>query len=433
MRNKAVVLICTRTESSRLPGKALKKIAGVPAIEHILWRLSGSRIPVVLAVPNGCRDFDHLVSDQTGVYYGDPDSPLHRMANYAASSDADWIIRITHDDILIDQKTMLDLMERCIHTPGCGYGSSPRIVEGAGVEIIHRDNLIKAAEDRTEPTEFVSYFVKSGPRPVQVNMEPRSAVKRPYRLTMDYPEDALILDMLLKGQPFMRLDDLVAFIDLHPHVLNVNRQPLVTFYTCAYNTERYVQETCRSIFAPGFDDFEYIFIDDHSTDRTLLKASEFSSDRRLRLVRNEENIGLSSSCNVALGLARGRYIMRVDSDDWIIKSQIHKLIDELDSGAAAVYPSFYRTDETGTVSSFCDTPHLYHHAAGALMEKRMLNELRFKDGLRHWDSLDLYNRIKGRFDIRYTKEPFFYYRQRAGSLSSTTTEERENDRKRIAS
>ena len=59
--NDAVIIICTRPESKRLPGKVFKKIAGVPAIEHILNRLIGLDCPVVLAIPPFCHAYDYLL------------------------------------------------------------------------------------------------------------------------------------------------------------------------------------------------------------------------------------------------------------------------------------------------------------------------------------------------------------------------------------
>jgi len=195
MNNDAVIIICTRPDSKRLPNKAFLPVADIPAIEHILNRLIDCQIPVILAVPVDCKDYGYLIEKYNGslnldIIPGDPESPLHRM-RYAFDTyqkyfkEAKWIIRITHDDILIDQKTMIDLLDEC-RKRHAGYGITPSIIDGAGVEVIHCDNLRYGADAHRQPTEYISYFVKYEPKKRIVSMEPRFQIKRDYRMTMDY-------------------------------------------------------------------------------------------------------------------------------------------------------------------------------------------------------------------------------------------------------
>lgn len=81
-----------------------------------------------------------------------------------------------------------------------------------------------------------------------------------------------------------------------------------------YNGERYLNEAIDSILGQTFTDFEFLIIDDASTDRTpeILRSYD---DPRIRVVTNEENLGLTKSLNKGLALARGEYIARMDADD----------------------------------------------------------------------------------------------------------------------
>src|SRR3990167_5538014 len=166
MREDAVVVICSRIESSRLPGKAFLEIEGIPAIEHMILRLKDTELPILIAVPEG-QAKDHYVRfiqahpEQVRLFEGDLESPLHRMAQCVEALDPrpSWILRATHDDIILDSRTALDLLELC-EREDSGYGISPGIVEGAGVEVIRTENLLAAAANRTETTEFIWYFVK---------------------------------------------------------------------------------------------------------------------------------------------------------------------------------------------------------------------------------------------------------------------------------
>jgi glycosyltransferase involved in cell wall biosynthesis len=83
-----------------------------------------------------------------------------------------------------------------------------------------------------------------------------------------------------------------------------------------FNGERYVREAIGSVLAQSFADFEFLIVDDASTDRTpeILTAQE-RSDSRIRLLRNESNLGPYPSLNRALTAARGSVIARQDADD----------------------------------------------------------------------------------------------------------------------
>lgn len=428
MIDNAVAIICSRPESKRFPGKVFKKVAGHKALMHIITRIHG-KIRYVIGIPSKTElIYHHELYEHTKelgdmhFYVGSDDSPLHRMAAIASSmNDIKWIIRITHDDILIDGQTMLDLIAEC-EKQDAGYGITPGIVEGAGVEVIRRENLVAAAERHKEPTEYVSYFVQGEglPYPKIVRMEPRESIRRSYRLTMDYPEDAQVLDIVLRQVgPFASTDKVCQFIDCHPYVMNLNRQPELTIYTCAYNAEKYIRQTMESVLSNVHIDYEYIVIDDSSRDKTPLIISEFSHEKRLKIILNDSNLGLASSSNIALSQARGKYIMRLDADDILISNWLGDLLAKIkDSKAAAIYPAYLEMDEDGTVKGQAKIlGNVHHHAGCALMDKRILNEIRFKDGIRHWDGLDLYKRLTKRCHVDFSDIPTWLYRQHPKSMS----------------
>ena len=440
----AAILLCTRIESSRLPGKALLKAEGLSLLEHIILRVKPTGLKVYLLVPyDQRRHFDHLVAahDNVEVFEGNPESPLHRMADflkYAESANVlTHIVRCTHDDPLIDAKTMTDLLA-AVESEGSGYGISPGLVDGAGVEIICRENLLAAAEARKEPTEFVSYFVRGPglPNPKVTRMEPRLSVKRTqYRFTVDYPEDLTALKVVLRavGQ-LASLDTIVRHVDQHPYILDINRQPDVTFYTCAKDAEEWIGDTIRSVLHTGIPNMEYILVDDGSTDGTLEVMSQFAGDARVKLVVNDQNLGLASSSNIALSKARGKIVVRMDADDLLIAGQFASewpgLKARVAAGESIVYPAYEEINEFGGIESErlesggdvgCD-PREHHHAGCAVMDRNFVNELRFKDGARYWDSLELYQRASNVGRVGYIYTPLWQYRRHAGQMSTPSPE-----------
>ena len=81
-----------------------------------------------------------------------------------------------------------------------------------------------------------------------------------------------------------------------------------------YNGERYLREAVDSILSQTFRDFEFLIINDASTDSSQ-KIIKSYRDKRIRLVINEKNIGLTKSLNNGIELAQGKYLARMDADD----------------------------------------------------------------------------------------------------------------------
>jgi len=81
-----------------------------------------------------------------------------------------------------------------------------------------------------------------------------------------------------------------------------------------YNGEKYISQAIESILNQTFKDFEFIIINDTSTDKSLNIIKSFK-DSRIKIINNPQNIGLTKSLNLALKQAQGKYIIRMDADD----------------------------------------------------------------------------------------------------------------------
>ena len=91
--------------------------------------------------------------------------------------------------------------------------------------------------------------------------------------------------------------------------------PLVSVVMSVYNGEKYLDEAVQSILDQTFTDFEFIIINDGSTDSTLEILEKYNAkDNRIVLV-SRENKGLVASLNEGISLAKGKYIARMDADD----------------------------------------------------------------------------------------------------------------------
>jgi glycosyltransferase involved in cell wall biosynthesis len=93
-------------------------------------------------------------------------------------------------------------------------------------------------------------------------------------------------------------------------------RPKVSVLMSVYNGERYLRESVESILNQNFSHFEFVIVDDGSTDSTSEILENYArQDKRLRLVANASNLGLTRSLNRGLELACGEYVARQDADD----------------------------------------------------------------------------------------------------------------------
>lgn len=102
--------------------------------------------------------------------------------------------------------------------------------------------------------------------------------------------------------------------------------PKVSVVMPAYNAEKYIGESIKSILNQTFIDFEFIIINDGSRDRTKEIILSYSNDRIVYL-ENEINSGIVVTLNKGLEYATGEYIARMDADDIAVAERLEKQIE----------------------------------------------------------------------------------------------------------
>ena len=104
--------------------------------------------------------------------------------------------------------------------------------------------------------------------------------------------------------------------------------PLVSIIVPVYNVEKYIHKCLNSILNQSYYNLEVILVDDGSTDKSGEICDEYALlDKRIHII-HKENGGLSSARNAALDIVSGEYIAFVDSDDWIEREMIEKLVEK---------------------------------------------------------------------------------------------------------
>ena len=115
----------------------------------------------------------------------------------------------------------------------------------------------------------------------------------------------------------------------------MSNKPTITVLMAVYNGEKYLKEAIDSILNQTYNDFEFIIINDASTDDTPNILSKYQ-DQRIRIIRNLTNLGLTKSLNIGLREAKGEYIARMDSDDIALPERLKTEKEYLDNNPEIV-------------------------------------------------------------------------------------------------
>jgi len=106
-------------------------------------------------------------------------------------------------------------------------------------------------------------------------------------------------------------------------------EPLVSVVTGVFNRADYIGQAIESVQAQTLADWEYIIVDNGSTDRTREIVREYAArDTRIRLIENDVNI-IAVSLNIAVRAARGRFIAQLDSDDVFLPLSLETMTSTL--------------------------------------------------------------------------------------------------------
>ncbi len=220
---------------------------------------------------------------------------------------------------------------------------------------------------------------------------------------------------------------------------NMNNIPSICVIMSVYNGERYLREAIESILNQTFTDFEFIKINDKSTDSSSKIISEFN-DPRIIAIENSENIGLTKSLNKALKIASSDYIARMDCDDISLPKRFEiqkKFLDKnrdivcVGSGTVIIDKN---GNETGSKNPISD-PELLRfymilknqmtHSSVMFRKEEILKNGPYDEKIKYAQDYDLWSRllIDG-YKFSNTKSPLLKYRFHNSSITQGVTKDK---------
>lgn len=210
-------------------------------------------------------------------------------------------------------------------------------------------------------------------------------------------------------------------------IVHSTNTPKITVYVTNHNYGRFIERALESVFAQTVSDWELLIIDDGSTDGSQEIIDRYASRPNVVVVY-QQNKGLNVTNNIALRMAHGKYVMRLDADDYLDPHALEILSAALDRNDALglVFPDYYLVDEDERVleivrrHDFGDVTLLDQPAHGActLVRRSFLLELGgYDESFRCQDGYDLWVRMTALHPVQNINLPLFYYRQHGSSLT----------------
>lgn len=228
-----LAIVQARMGSTRLPGKSLMRLAGLPLVQHVARRTGAARLvdKLVFAIPDTPENdvLHDFVSNTLGldVYRGANDDVLARFAAVVRAEQPDVVVRITADDPLKDPAVIDRAIALLLRDPTLTYVSNSleaSYPEGLDVEVVRAWALLEAASEATLPSdrEHVTPFIWRQPSRYRVGQFRCPRDLGAWRWTLDTAADlaflAAVLDALPIGPEFYAYERVVELLESVPEL-----------------------------------------------------------------------------------------------------------------------------------------------------------------------------------------------------------------------
>jgi len=212
-------------------------------------------------------------------------------------------------------------------------------------------------------------------------------------------------------------------------------KPKVTVLMSVYNDAGHLSEAIESIIAQTLGKWEFIIVDDGSTDRTGDTLRLYAEhDNRIKVLTNRENIGLTRSLNIAFGEAQGQFVARQDADDISVPSRLEKQVAYLEkypevavvgcladvfNASGLVIRSRDRKFSRAGIKRYLAKNNLLVHGS-VIIRRSCLEEVGlYREFFRYAQDYDLWLRLLQHFDLDVLPEHLYRYRVSAGAIGAS--------------
>jgi len=233
-----VAIIQARMGSTRLPGKVLMEVEGIPLLKLMMSRVTQSVLLNKTVIATSILQKDDRIEEfckenNYECFRGSENDVLSRYYECAKIFNAEIIVRLTADCPLIDYRTIDNVIqfhfEQAVdYTANTVPPETSTFPDGSDVEVFSykalEKSFIKAKKDYER--EHVTHYFWRGENGFKTAQVKQKNNWSKYRFTVDYPEDfeviKLIFKELNKRKSFGHLSDIINIIDLNPNIREIN-------------------------------------------------------------------------------------------------------------------------------------------------------------------------------------------------------------------
>ena len=206
---------------------------------------------------------------------------------------------------------------------------------------------------------------------------------------------------------------------------------MVTIYIPCRNYAKFLSKAVESVLQQLYSNWELFIVNEGSSDNTTYIAQQYCNQHptKITFINNERPLGLQKLANSILGLANGKYMIRLDADDWLDENALLVMVAKLEAmpNVNLVYGNYFYTSSTGEVLGFERRNKLGEedkagftppHGACTMFQTRALKSVGgYSEEIDAQDGWELWHKLYSRFGAASIDVPVFYYRQHENSLS----------------
>ncbi len=207
-----------------------------------------------------------------------------------------------------------------------------------------------------------------------------------------------------------------------------NLDPLVSVYITNKNYGKYIETAVKSVLKQSYKNIELVILDDASTDGSQKIIKKYEEKKLCRVIYNKKSKGLIKSSNIAIKATNGRYVIRLDADDYLDQNALTLMVNKIekDSNIALVYSDYYLIDEKKNVLSLekqlsREKNYMEHKpvlGACCLIRKSSIFSVNLYDErFNRQDGYDLWYKLIKNFKFAHIPLPLFFYRRHSKNLT----------------
>ncbi|NEW85495.1 MAG: glycosyltransferase [Mariniphaga sp.] len=207
------------------------------------------------------------------------------------------------------------------------------------------------------------------------------------------------------------------------------RPPSISVVMPVYNGGQFLAEAIHSILSQTFFDFEFIIIDDGSTDQTL-EILHSLKEKKVVVLKNDSNLGNYQSRNIGMGHALGKYICVMDADDVSFPQRLERQFAYMEANPkVGICGSFIQNIPSGGCPNFITDGELlkvaflannYCAHPSLILRKEFLNRfnLNYNENYFYSADFDLCARGFRHFEVLNIPDVLLQYRRHSGQIST---------------